>query len=113
MGRYASHLAGRDYGKLGTVVAEPPQLTVHGYLNVHAQERAFERNMTHQDQMDVVSDPVVCLEQAQGYSFLFISERGAVVLTAQGEVRTTYGPTYFDPVIWGILAAAGANQGLV
>ena len=108
MSRYTSHLAGRSYGRLGTVVAEPPQITIHGYLNTHAQQRALERNMTLQEQQEIVNDPLVVLEQAQGYSFVFLNERGAVVLTRDGEVRTTYGRSNFDDGIWTILAECGA-----
>lgn len=107
MGRYASQLAGKIYGKLGTVLPEAPQITVHGYLNVHAQQRAAERNMTLQDQNEVVADPVVVLVQAAGYSYLFLSTRGAVVLTTDGSVRTTYGPSDFDEGIFAILKDAG------
>lgn len=107
MSRYASHLAGKSYGKLGTAVLEPPQIPIHGYYNVHAQERALERNMTLQQQTEVVSDPIIVLEQAQGYSYLFLSERGAVALTTQGEVRTTYAPGNFDDGIRAVLRDCG------
>jgi hypothetical protein len=49
------------------------------------------------------------LEQAHGYSFLFLSERGVVVLTREGMVRTTYGASDFDNTIRQILADAGVH----
>nr|AYM54559.1 hypothetical protein [Racemicystis crocea] len=107
MSRYAQHLAGRSYGRLGTVVTEPPQITIHGYVNTHALRRAVERSITTQDRLEIVRDPIVVLEQAQGYSFLFLSERGVVVLTREGMVRTTYGSSDFDDKIRQILTDAG------
>lgn len=109
MSRYASHLAGRSYGRLGTVVASPPEITIHGYATTHALHRAVGREITSQDRLEIVRDPVVVLEQAQGFSYLFLSERGVVVLTRAGEVRTTYGTNDFDEGIMKILADAGAR----
>ena len=107
MHRYAGHLAGRSYGRLGTVLADPPQITIHGYATMHALNRAVQRNLTTQDRLEIVRYPVVVLEQAQGYSYLFLSERGVVVLTTEGMVRTAYGPGDFDDGIRQILADAG------
>lgn len=107
MSRYAHHLVGRSYGRLGTVVTNPPQITIHGYLTAHALDRAVGRSITTQDRLEIVRDPVVVLEQAQGFSFLFLSERGVVVLTNEGLVRTTYGSSDFDDGIRQILADAG------
>src|SRR5262245_32928543 len=67
MDRYASHLAGRSYGKLGTALPDPPQITIHGYANVHALDRAVGRDITTQDRLEIVRHPLVVLEQAQGY----------------------------------------------
>ncbi|MCK6592118.1 MAG: hypothetical protein HUU21_40755 [Polyangiaceae bacterium] len=107
MSQYASHLAGRSYGRLGTVLADPPQIPIHGYATSHALHRAVGRTITSQDRMEIVRNPVVVLEQAQGYSYLFLSERGVVVLTGEGLVRTTYGSSDFDDAIRNILADAG------
>jgi hypothetical protein len=107
MSEYASHLAGRTYGKLGTVMTEPPQITIHGYANVHALNRAVGRDITTQDRLEIVRHPLVVLEQAQGYSYLFLSRRGVVVLNRAGEVCTTYGTTDFDEGIRDILIDAG------
>jgi len=109
MSRYAHHLAGRSYGRLGTVVADPPQITIHGYATTHALHRAVGRSITTQDRLDIVRDPIVVLEQAHGYSFLFLSERGVVVLTREGMVRTTYGSSDFDDGIRQILTDAGVH----
>ena len=106
MNRYASHLVGRSYGRLGVVVADPPQLTIHGYATTHAFNRAVERSITTQDRVEIIRDPIVVLEQAQGFSFLFLSERGGVVLTKEGMVRTAYGASDFDDGIRKILAEA-------
>lgn len=107
MSRYATHLAGRSYGSLGTVVADQPLLTIHGYATTHALMRAVGRSITTQDRVEIVRDPIVVLEQAGGFSFLFLSERGVVVLTREGMVRTCYGSTDFDDGIRKILADAG------
>lgn len=109
MSRYAAHLVGRNYGRLGIVVADPPQITIHGYQTTHALMRAVGRNITTQDRLEIVRDPIVVLEQAEGYSFLFLSERGVVVLTREGMVRTTYGSSDFDDGIRKILADAGSH----
>jgi hypothetical protein len=98
---------GRSYGKLGTVLASPPLVTVHGYATNHAFNRAVERSITTQDRIEIVRDPVVVLEQAMGYSYLFLSERGVVVLTSEGMVRTCYGSSDFDDGIRAILSDAG------
>lgn len=109
MSRYASHLAGRNYGRLGTVVDHPPVLTIHGYDTTHALNRAVQRDGTTADRFHAVRDPLVVLEQRQGQAYLFLSERAVVVLKTDGMVITTYGVSDFDDKIRQILNDAGAH----
>lgn len=109
MSRYAGHLAGRNYGRLGTVVVHPPVLTIHGYDTMHAFNRAVQRDGTTQDRYETVRDPLVVLEQRQGQAYMFLSERAVVVLKTDGMVITTYGMSDFDEKIRSILADAGAH----
>lgn len=109
MSRYAAHLAGRSYGKLGVVVAYPPNVTMVGFASAHALERAVGRMVTTRERFETIKDPVVVLEQRQGQQFLFLSERAVVVLNTMGQLITTYGANDYDPAILQILADAGVS----
>jgi hypothetical protein len=108
MSHYALHLAGRNYGKLGTVVANPPDLTITGFASSHALHRAVGRDVTTQERYETLRNPLVVLEQRQGYSYLFLSERAVVVVNTVGQLITTYGASDFDEGIQKILHDAGA-----
>lgn len=108
MSRYAAHLAGRSYGKLGTVVAYPPNLSMVGFASAHALHRAVGRAVTTLDRFETLKDPLVVLEQRQGQQFLYLSERAVVVINTMGLLITTYGANDFDPSIIQILRDAGA-----
>jgi hypothetical protein len=106
MSHYATHLAGKSYGKLGVAMLTPPEIAITGYATVHALHRAVGRDITTKERYETVKDPLLVLEQAEGYSYLFLSEQGVVVLTHGGEVRTTYGANDFDATIQQILHEA-------
>lgn len=107
MSQYAIHLAGRTYGKLGTVVAYPPTITMVGFASQHALDRAVGREVTTQDRFETLKSPVVVLEQRSGAQYLFISERAAVVINTMGKLITTYGVRDFDANITQLLRDAG------
>lgn len=109
MARYAQHLAGRNYGKLGIAIDSAPKLTIHGFETTHALNRAVGRDITTAERLMTVRDPVVVLSQRDGRQYLFLSERGVVVLTAEGYLVTTYGVSDFDGKIHAILAEAGVS----
>jgi hypothetical protein len=109
MGVYASHLAGRSYGRLGIALADPPQITIHGFETSHGLHRAVGRTMTTMDRMLVVREPLVVLSQRDGAQFLFLSARGAVVLTTAGMLVTCYGTSDFDEKIRALVVEAGGQ----
>jgi hypothetical protein len=113
MSRYAHHLAGRSFGRLGTVVDTPPLMTITGFAenrhgNKHGLDRAVNRSVTSADRLSAVKDPLVVLDQGQGRNYAFLNERALVVLNASsGELITTYGADDYDDGIKRILHAAG------
>jgi hypothetical protein len=70
---------------------------------------AASGDITTADRVAVVRDPVVVLSQRDGRQYFFLSERGVVVLTAEGDIVTTYGANDFDDQIAAILADAGRS----
>ena len=112
MNRYAYHLAGKDYGKLGRVLQTPPMMKITGfYVNSkgqkHGLDRAVMRDVTTADRLDALKNPIIVLEQANGARLGFLSERAMVVTTRTGELVTTYGRSDFHTTIQNILRDAG------
>lgn len=103
---YASHLIGKSYGKLGTVVAKPAEGSITGYASDHALNRAVNRDITTLERLEAVRHPRVVLEQRGGLQHVYINDRGVVVLNQDGEIVTTYGQSDFDESIRQILADA-------
>ena len=98
-------LLGQNFGKLGTVV-EDPEMSITGFT-VHGFDAADARGLTFDTMTGIVSDPTVALQQSAG-KYLLISENGAVALTSDGMIVTTYPASEFDANVAAILDEAAA-----
>ncbi|MGH6835005.1 MAG: hypothetical protein ACREC9_05520 [Methylocella sp.] len=95
-----SDFVGQDFGKLGVGV-EKPELTI-GNFDPHAIEMMAERGVSLNYPQDIVDHPLIILQQTQD-KFLFLSDRGGVVVLRDGTVITTYPAANFYPRIKEIL----------
>lgn len=91
---------GAAFGKLGKVVTNPG-LKLTG-VSTHAMNQAITRGVTSPTILNIVRNPLVVLQQGSG-NFLYLSRSGAVVLSPEGKMVTTYGAQFFDDTIKGIM----------
>lgn len=104
-------LAGKSYGKLGTVV-EKPDLRITGFRGSrdprHAMNQIINRGVSPSALRDTVGQPSAVLKQSGG-NYLFLSQRAGVVLRADGQVVTAYTGKQFKPHIQQVLRDAGGG----
>ena len=98
----ASSIIGQTFGKLGTAV-EPESEAFNGF-SVHGWQRAAQRGLSTDTVADVLSNPIVKLQQGPG-KYLLINNDAAAVIDG-GRVVTAYPASKFDASIWAVLRAA-------
>jgi RHS repeat-associated protein len=104
-----ANLVGQSFGRVGTVV-ENPGIAIQGLrgssVPAHAIDQIINRGVSPALLRSVVDNPTVVLQQ-QGGRFLYLTNRGAVVITRDGQVVTAWTQREFFPHIRKILDAAG------
>lgn len=93
-------IPGAAFGKLGKVVTNPG-LRITG-ISTHAVNQAITRGVTSPTILSIVRNPLVILQQGSG-NYLYLSRSGAVVLSPEGKMVTTYSAQFFDDTIKGIV----------
>jgi hypothetical protein len=93
-------IPGAAFGKLGKVVTNPGLRITS--MSTHAMNQAITRGVTSPTILSIVRSPLVVLQQGSG-NYLYLSRSGAVVLSPEGKMVTTYSAQFFDDTIKGIV----------
>ena len=95
---YAKRI-GAQVGRLGTITKNTKPL-IKG-LTDHGGRRLFERGVTQSMAQTIVNNGIAISQS--GGKVLYLTKSGVVVLNHLGYIVTTYGASYFDDTMKGIV----------
>jgi RHS repeat-associated protein len=96
---------GTSYGKMGTVVNPPTNLSIKG-INTYAYRQLARRNVTVRILSNTLRKPAVVLDQ--GGRYLYLSAEGGVVIDSRGWIVTAWTAVDHDAATLSVLRTAGA-----